>query len=168
MINFLPKQTFVLINRLCIVKQYKREDLLYIAYATMQSCRKHYNGPEDDFYKYLNKSLLNKIKNVKRKKEIIISSIKEDIEDYGYEQPNNVELHDFRKFVNKRCSVKAQEFLNFYLDQPNKIRLYSLHYIKNNRKLGPNIIFDYMKVCRATRKKILAELINAKREYDSY
>lgn len=165
---FLPKQTLGLVNKLCVVTKYTKEDLLYFAYVTMQSCRKQYVGEKVDFHKYLNRSICNKIRNAKRKKNIAIVKIKDDIQDYGYEQPNNVDVCDFRNFVQKRCSKKANEFLNFYLDQPRQIRLYSHKYIKANRKLGTNIIFDYMGLCRASRKKIITELRNAKREYDSY
>ena len=165
---FLPKQTLGLVNRLCIITKYTKEDLLYLAYVIMQGCRKQYVGDKNDFYKYLNRSICNKIRNRKRKKNIAIVKIKDDIEDYGYEQPNNVDVQDFRNFVQKRCSIKTNEFLNFYLDQPQQIRLYSYKHIKKKRKLGANIIFDYMGLCRATRKKIIMELVNAKREYDSY
>ena len=159
----------------CLSKQSGKpeKDFYSLAYLVMLKCRDNFKGDEKYFPKYLNKSIRYYIINQSKRKQITFTSLDEDIENYGYNQPFNDEVNDFRIFVKKKCSTRANLLLKMFLDQPAKMRLYCQKHRKES-KSNLLLMFQFLKheypqklgstiVCR----KLVQELKNAKRQYDS-
>lgn len=165
--NRLPFQTIGMIKRLCAHYKYNEHDLNSFAFIVMRKCQKEYTGPQSEFYRYLNRSIKNKLLDRRKNHHIKTVNIDEGIENFGENMATNVEVNDFLKFVTKTCSPKTSNFLRLYLHQPVKVQNYLLKNRLTKKKIGENIVFDYLGFCRKSRKLILEELKNARQQYQS-
>lgn len=172
-LKIFPKQTVIYLRHLSGRIGKDEKELYAFAYIILLKCRKKFNGDEKLFYRYLNTSIKHSLINSYRKKNISFTSLNENIEDFGYEQPFNDEINDFRKFVKKNCSPQAHFILKMCLDQPLKMRLYC-HRNRNSTKSEVLLMLTYLQknhsnIFRTVSngRKYIRELKNARHRYNS-